>query len=140
MLRSATALLTALAAGWVLFGSATSASAGDYSPPSASESTGDCGECGPRPPIYRKHVIYKHTHVTRHHPELVIKPVPRKQRIIDVTEIQPVKHVHDVYDVTIKRVPGPVYNVYEHETRRLPEQVIHTSSKVYHHVGCGCGY
>ena len=128
MLKSTTALLTALTAGWVLFGSATSASAGD------------CADCGPRPPIYRKHVVYKHIHVTHHHHSTVIKPVPRAQPIIDVTEIQPVKHVHDVHDVTIKRVPGPIYNVYTHETRWLPERVIHTSSTVYHHVGCGCGY
>lgn len=62
MLKSATALLVALTGGWVLFGSPIGASAG-----------GDCGECGPRPPIYRKHVIYKNIKVWRHHHKLVIK-------------------------------------------------------------------
>jgi hypothetical protein len=128
MLKSTTALLTALTAGWVLFGSATSASAGD------------CAECGPRPPIYRKHVVYKHTDVWRHHHSTVTKPVPRAQPIINVTEIQPIKHVHDVYDITIKKVPGPIYNVYYNETRTLPEHVFHTSHTYYHHVGCGCGH
>lgn len=126
MLKSATALLTVLTAGWVLFGSPVSASAGE------------CGECGPRPPIFHKHVVYKHIEVWRRHHRLVIKPVPRAQPIIDVTEIQPVKHVHDVYEVTIRSVPGPIYNVYRHETRLLPEQIVHSSTTHYHYTGCGC--
>jgi hypothetical protein len=126
MLKSATSLLTALTAGWLLFGSPTSASAGE------------CGACGPLPPIHHKHVVYKNIDVWRHHHKLVIKPVPRRQEIIDVTEVQPVKHVHEVTDVTIKSVPGPVYNVYIHDRRVLPEKVVFTHQTYYHHVGCGC--
>jgi hypothetical protein len=128
MLKSATAVLTALTAGWVLFGSPTSASAGQ------------CEACGPRPPIFHKHVVYKNIEVWRHHNRLVIRPVPRPQPIISVTEVQPIKHVHDVYHVTIQSVPGPVYPVYRHYTRFLPEQIVHSSNTVYRYVGCGCGH
>jgi hypothetical protein len=126
MLKSATVLLTALTAGWVLFGSPTGASAGG------------CEACGPRPAIFHKHVVYKNVEVWRHHHRLVIKPVPRPQPIINVTEIQPIKHVHDVYHITIRSVPGPIYPVYMHATRLLPEQIVHTSQTVVRHIGCGC--
>jgi hypothetical protein len=128
MLKFATALAMALTAGWVLLGAPTGASAGE------------CGACGPLPPIVHKHVIYKHIEVWRRHHQLVLKPVPRRQEIIHVTEIQPVKHVHDVLEVTIQSVPGPVYHVHTHHTHVLPEQVVYTHTTQYHYVGCGCGH
>lgn len=124
MLRSATALLTALTAGWVLFGSLSSANAGH------------CRACGPIPPTYVHKTIVKHFQITRNHYKSVTVHVPRVHRIVHVTEIQPIAHVHDVWHVTVYKVPV-VHDVHEQRMVLLPPRIVHSSETITHFV-CGC--
>jgi hypothetical protein len=124
MLKSATALLTALTAGWVFFGSPTSASAGE-----------DCGACRPT-------TEYRHTHktevkeVTHNTYRNVDEKVPVRHTIVTIHHIHHILHVHDVLHVTIHKVPVP-YEVYRDRFASSYSET-HDFRKIVHYVGCGC--
>jgi hypothetical protein len=128
----------ALTVGWVLFGFATSASAGDdYSPPPATASTGDCAGCKPTTEVHHEYIpvphdvtIVKHQKVTKH--------VPVRHTIITVKRYQPIRRIHLVTQVDIYKVPKP-YLVKEVRHEHLPEISKVVSHRfVYVNHGCGC--
>ncbi len=125
MLKSATTLLAALTAGWVLFGSPTSASAGE-----------DCGACKPTIRIIHKHrVVEKNVYI--HHHKDVDEKVPVRHTTLIVTDVTPIKHVHEIVHVTIHKVPVPYY-VTDTKTVWNREKVTFDTRTVTRYVGCGC--
>lgn len=128
--KSATALLMALTAGWVLFGFQTTARADG-------DGEGDCGGCKPTTEYRHEHKVVEKDVTVDHYKE-VTEHVPVVHTIVTITEIQPIKHVHEVLHVTIRKVPVPRY-VHEAETKWLPEIVKVKKDTITRHVGCGCG-
>jgi hypothetical protein len=127
MLKSATTLLAALTAGWMLFGSATSASAKE-----------DCDACKPTMKYIHRHKVVHEKDVTVTHHKRVEEHVRVRHTIVTVDHIQPIKHVHDVTIVDHYKVPVP-YTVREHMDKWLPEKVEVDYRVVNRYHGCGCG-
>lgn len=127
MLKSATMLLAALTAGWMLIGSPTSASAGE-----------DCDACKPTREVRHDHKIVREKELTVTHHKRVEEHVRVRHTIVTVTPIQPIKRIHEVLIVDHYKVPEPYY-VREHRDEWLPEivRVDHKTINRYH--GCGCG-
>jgi hypothetical protein len=124
MLKSATALMTALTAGWVLFGSPTSASAGE-----------DCGAC--RPTIeYRHHRKVEVREVTHNRYKNVEEKVRVRHTIVNITHVEHILHVHDVLHVTVHKVPVP-YVVVENRFEPTYRET-HDFRRIVRYVGCGC--
>jgi hypothetical protein len=125
MLKSATALLTALTAGWVLFGFQTTARA-----------DGDCEPCKPTTEYRHEHKVVEKD-VTVDHYKNVDKSVPVRHTIVTIIEVTPIKHVHEVWHVTIHKVPKPYY-VHDVKTVVRPEIVKFDTRTITRVVGCGC--
>jgi hypothetical protein len=130
MLKFVTALSTALIIGWALVGSATTASAGGYG-------YGKSGCCGPIPPKYISHTVYKHKHIKRYRDVWRHKYVKRIKRIVHVTKIQPIIHLHKVTRVHTKII-GVVKPVHIRVSKVLPAKRYVTSSTVYLKPVCAC--
>lgn len=127
MLKSATMLLATLTAGWMLFGSPTSASANE-----------DCEKCKPTREVHVKYRETEGKEITVTHHKRVEERVRVRHTIVNISRIRPIKRVHDVTIVDHYKIPVP-YVVHEHLDEWLPEKV-HVDYKVvnrYH--GCGCG-
>jgi hypothetical protein len=129
MLKSFTALSAALIIGWVLVGSATTASAGHR----------HHGCCGPIPPSYTYSTRNVYKNVTRHHDVWRTRYVRRTHHIVHVTRIQPIVHVHNVTRVHTNIV-GVVHPVHQQVTQWLPARHYVTNSVVHLRPECGCSY
>lgn len=127
MLKSGIALLAALTAGWVLFGSPTSASAGE-----------DCDACKPTKEVHVKYRETEGKEITITHHKRVEERVRVRHTIVNITRIRPIKRVHDVTIVDHFKVPVP-YVVHEHHDEWLPARVVVDYRRIDHYHGCGCG-
>lgn len=128
MIKFATALIPALAAGWMLAGSATSADAGyGYS--------GCCGG-GPLPPTYHYKTKPVHHFKTRYLDRNVYRHVPRLHRVVYVTRVQPIIHTHLVTRVHHHTV-FYTQNTYQHATQYLPP-IHYTSGSTKNYYDCSC--
>jgi len=133
MSKLVTALSAALIVGWALVGSAATASAGGYG--KGHGYGGGC--CGPLPPSYSRHTVYKHKHVTRYRDVWHHKHFKRYKKHYRITNIQPVIHVHKVTRVHTKLI-GVVVPVYKKVTHVLHPKYIFTSSTIHLKPVCGC--
>ena len=125
MLKFATALIV----GWVLVGSAATASAGHR----------HHGCCGPIPPSYTYSTRNVYKNITRNHDVYRTRYVKRTHRIVHVTRIQPIVHVHNVTRVHTNIV-GVVHPVHQRGTQWLPARHYVTNSVVHLRPECGCSY
>ena len=133
MIKVVTALTAALVAGWVVAGSATSASA-HYRGPSSPR----CHACGPLPTTVHVNTVHTSKSYTRYHDESVYRHVPRYHRIVTVTRIQPVVHILNVTRIHHRTVYF-VKDTYAHRTEHLPPLTYERSAVVnIYHKGCGC--
>jgi hypothetical protein len=127
MLKSATTLLAALTAGWVLFGAPTMASAGE-----------DCGACKPTRVVHNKYRTTEGKEITVTHHKRIEEHVRVRHTIVTITHIQPIDHVHDVTIYEHYKIPEP-YVVRVHHDELLPAKVVTDYRRVDHYHGCGCG-
>jgi hypothetical protein len=132
MLKFVTSLSAALIVGWALVGSATTASAGGYG-----KGYGGKGCCGPLPPSYKSHTVYKHKHIKKYRDVWKHQYFKRYKKHIHVTKIQPIIHVHKVTRVHTKLI-GVVVPVHKKITTHLPPKWIVTTSTVHLRPVCGC--
>ena len=129
MIKLVTALAVSLTAGWVLAGSATSASAHSYHP--------GCN-CGPNSPSRYYKTVHPAKFMTRYHDVSVTKHVHRIHRVINVTRVQPIIHIHEVTRVHHHTM---VYtsNAYEHVIQQLPPMHV-MSYSTQNYFDCSCGH
>jgi hypothetical protein len=127
MLKHVTAFFAILLMGWILVGSATSASA-------QSQPEGCCD--GPIAPTYVYNTVPKIKHVVRYHDVVRTNYVYRIHPIVHVTQVQPIVYVHNITRVHHYTV-GIVRDVDEEVTQWLPVQSIVTS-QVINTYSCGC--
>lgn len=127
MLKSATTLLAALTVGWMLFGSATSASAHE-----------DCEACKPTKEVHVKYREQAGKEITITHHKTVKERVRVRHTMVDITRIRPINRVHDVTIVDHYKVPVPYY-VTERHDEWLPAKVLTDYHTINHYHGCGCG-
>jgi hypothetical protein len=129
MLKSATALMTALTAGWVLLGSPTSASAHE-----------DCEACKPTHETHVKTIEKEGKTITITHRRVEVKPVKVPHWHHTILRIRPINHIHEVTIVDHYLRPVPE-NHYTTTTEWLPPVVRGiTHERIDHYHGCGCGH
>jgi len=126
MLKHVTAFFASLLAGWILVGSATSASA-------QSQHEGCCGAI---PPTYVYNTVPKIKHVIQYHDVSRTNYIYRIHQIVHVTRVQPIVYVHNITRIHHYTV-GIVQPVHEYVTQWLPIQSIVTS-QVINTYNCGC--
>lgn len=127
MLKSATTLLAALTAGWMLFGSPTIASANE-----------DCAKCRPTREVRHEYRKKEEKDVTITHHKRVEEHVRVRHTVVTITHIQPIKHVHEVTIFDHYKIPEPYY-VREQKDEWLPEIVKVDRQVINRYHGCGCG-
>ena len=119
------AVIATSAFGWLVAGSATSASAHR------------CGSCGAPP---APTTIYKTVHpaqyMTKYHDVSKTKLVHHVHRITTIVRVQPILHIHEVTRVHHHTVVT-VSNSYSRETEHL-SPIVHTTRSTENFYDCGC--
>src|ERR1700761_5896234 len=129
MLKFVTALSAVAIMGWVLVGSAATASAG--------YGYGKSGCCGHSKPSYSYSTKKVHKYIRHTRDVWRTRYVHRTKRYVHVTRIQPIYHIRKVTRVHT-RIVAVVRPVHVRITKYLPPKRYVTSSVVHLRPQCAC--